>query len=95
MRVIALPNAHYPPAPDALALADAVIASPDELTPGARPRLTQAFPPNRSTIVMRELITNTGTGQLVELCGRLPVVVAEEATQRCGRGCCELGQVRL
>ena len=33
MRVIALPNAHYPPAPDALALADAVIASPDELTP--------------------------------------------------------------
>ena len=33
MRVIALPNAHYPPAPDALALADAVISSPDELTP--------------------------------------------------------------
>jgi len=33
MRVIALPNAHYPPAPDALVLADAVIASPDELTP--------------------------------------------------------------
>jgi HAD superfamily hydrolase (TIGR01509 family) len=33
MRVIALPNAHYPPAPDALALADAVVASPDELTP--------------------------------------------------------------
>ena len=31
MRVIALPNAHYPPAADALALADAVIASPDEL----------------------------------------------------------------
>ena len=33
MRVIALPNAHYPPATDALALADAVVASPVELTP--------------------------------------------------------------
>ena len=33
MRVIALPNSHYPPAPDALELARAVIASPDELTP--------------------------------------------------------------
>ncbi len=33
MRVLAIPNAHYPPAPDALALADAVLASPDELTP--------------------------------------------------------------
>jgi HAD superfamily hydrolase (TIGR01509 family) len=33
MRVLALPNAHYPPAPDALALADAVLSSPDELTP--------------------------------------------------------------
>ena len=33
MRVIVLPNAHYPPAPDALALARAVIAAPDELTP--------------------------------------------------------------
>ena len=33
MRVIALPNSHYPPAPDALALADAVVASPNELTP--------------------------------------------------------------
>jgi HAD superfamily hydrolase (TIGR01509 family) len=33
MRVIALPNAHYPPAPDALALAAAVVASPDRLTP--------------------------------------------------------------
>ena len=32
MRVIALPNTHYPPAADALALADAVIASPGELT---------------------------------------------------------------
>ena len=33
MRVIALPNAHYPPAPDALALADAVVGSTYELTP--------------------------------------------------------------
>ena len=33
MRVIALPNAHYPPAEDALALADAVVSSPAELTP--------------------------------------------------------------
>ena len=33
MRVLALPNVHYPPAPDALALADAVISSPVELTP--------------------------------------------------------------
>ena len=32
MRVLALPNAHYPPAADALALADAVVASPAELT---------------------------------------------------------------
>jgi HAD superfamily hydrolase (TIGR01509 family) len=33
MRVVAVPNAHYPPAEDALALADAVVASPHELTP--------------------------------------------------------------
>jgi HAD superfamily hydrolase (TIGR01509 family) len=33
MRVIALPNRHYPPAPDALALADAVAGSLDELSP--------------------------------------------------------------
>jgi HAD superfamily hydrolase (TIGR01509 family) len=32
MRVLALPNAHYPPAPDALALADVVLASPGDLT---------------------------------------------------------------
>ena len=32
-RVIAVPNAHYPPAADALALADAVVGSPAELTP--------------------------------------------------------------
>jgi hypothetical protein len=31
--VLALPNAHYPPAPDALALADLVLTSPAELTP--------------------------------------------------------------
>jgi HAD superfamily hydrolase (TIGR01509 family) len=33
MRVIALPNAHYPPALDVLALADVVITTPAELTP--------------------------------------------------------------
>jgi HAD superfamily hydrolase (TIGR01509 family) len=33
MRVLAVPNAHYPPADDALALADAVVESPHELTP--------------------------------------------------------------
>ena len=33
MRVVALPNAHYPPDPDALMLADVVLASLDELTP--------------------------------------------------------------
>lgn len=32
MRVIAFPNAHYPPAPDALALADAMLSSLDALT---------------------------------------------------------------
>ncbi len=32
MRVIAIPNRHYPPAPDALALADVVLGSLDELT---------------------------------------------------------------
>ena len=32
MRVVALPNAHYPPGADALALADVVLASLDELT---------------------------------------------------------------
>jgi len=33
MRVLALPNAHYPPADDALALADVVLGSLDELAP--------------------------------------------------------------
>jgi HAD superfamily hydrolase (TIGR01509 family) len=33
MRVLALPNSHYPPAPDALTLADVVVRSPRELTP--------------------------------------------------------------
>ncbi len=32
MRVIAVPNAHYPPPADALALADAVVGAPAELT---------------------------------------------------------------
>ena len=35
MRVLALPNAHYPPPAEVLALADAVLASPAELTPAA------------------------------------------------------------
>jgi HAD superfamily hydrolase (TIGR01509 family) len=35
MRVLAIPNEHYPPAEDALALADVVLASPAELTPEA------------------------------------------------------------
>ena len=34
MRVLAIPNAHYPPEQDALALADAVLSSPGELTAG-------------------------------------------------------------
>ena len=33
MRVLAIPNTRYPPAPDALALADVVLASLDELVP--------------------------------------------------------------
>jgi HAD superfamily hydrolase (TIGR01509 family) len=33
MRVIAIPNPHYPPSEDTLALADAVLKSLDELTP--------------------------------------------------------------
>ena len=33
MRVLALPNQHYPPAANVLALADAVVHSPSELTP--------------------------------------------------------------
>jgi hypothetical protein len=32
MRVLAVPNAHYPPAADALALADAVVVVPADLT---------------------------------------------------------------
>ena len=34
MRVIAIPNASYPPDPEALALADVVLESLDQLTPG-------------------------------------------------------------
>ena len=33
MRVIAIPNASYPPDPEALALADVTLASLDQLTP--------------------------------------------------------------
>jgi HAD superfamily hydrolase (TIGR01509 family) len=33
MRVVALPNEHYPPPPDALTLADVVLRSLDDLTP--------------------------------------------------------------
>lgn len=33
LRVLAIPNPHYPPAEDALALADVVLSSLDELTP--------------------------------------------------------------
>jgi HAD superfamily hydrolase (TIGR01509 family) len=33
MRVLVLPNAHYPPADDALGLADVVLSALDELTP--------------------------------------------------------------
>jgi len=32
MRVVAVPNAHYPPPPEVLALADAVVGAPAELT---------------------------------------------------------------
>ena len=35
MRVIAIPNAHYPPAAEALALADVVLERIDQLTPDA------------------------------------------------------------
>jgi HAD superfamily hydrolase (TIGR01509 family) len=35
LRVVAIPNAHYAPAPDALALADVVLGSLDELTVAA------------------------------------------------------------
>jgi hypothetical protein len=35
MRVVAIPNRHFPPDPDALALADVVLGSLAELTPAA------------------------------------------------------------
>jgi HAD superfamily hydrolase (TIGR01509 family) len=35
MRVVAIPNSHFPPDPDALALADVVLGSLAELTPAA------------------------------------------------------------
>ena len=33
MRVVAIPNPHFPPDPEAIALADAVLDTLDELTP--------------------------------------------------------------
>ena len=48
MRVLALPNAHYAPAPDALRLADVVLASPAEAHAGGHSRLTVRF--RRSTL---------------------------------------------
>jgi HAD superfamily hydrolase (TIGR01509 family) len=42
MHVLALPNPHYPPAPEALALADAVLRSPEELTPELLDALARA-----------------------------------------------------
>jgi hypothetical protein len=35
MRVVAIPNAHYPPPPEALELADVVLGSVGELGPEA------------------------------------------------------------
>jgi HAD superfamily hydrolase (TIGR01509 family) len=35
MRVIAIPNAHYPPPPEAIAIADVVLERIDQLTPAA------------------------------------------------------------
>jgi hypothetical protein len=35
MRVVAIPNPHYPPPSDAVALADVVLGSIDELSPDA------------------------------------------------------------
>ena len=49
MRVIAIPNATYPPDEEALAEADVVLASLDELTPGCRRiSLSDAAPPRRA-----------------------------------------------
>ena len=52
MRVLALPNAHYPPPADALALADAVIASPGRADAGARPRLAAGGVQDRDDLVV-------------------------------------------
>jgi HAD superfamily hydrolase (TIGR01509 family) len=34
MAVVAVPNPHFPPGPDALALADAIVPTPGDVTPG-------------------------------------------------------------
>jgi HAD superfamily hydrolase (TIGR01509 family) len=39
MRVVAIPNAHFPPDDESLSLADAVLSSLDELSPGVIDRL--------------------------------------------------------
>jgi HAD superfamily hydrolase (TIGR01509 family) len=39
MRVVAIPNAHFPPDEESLGLADAVLSSLDELSPGVLDRL--------------------------------------------------------
>ncbi len=41
MTVIAVPNEHYPPADDALELADLTLGSTSELTPEAVERVAQ------------------------------------------------------
>ena len=74
MRVIALPNAHYPPAPDALALANVVLTSLAELTPELSPSADSRRTRRRTiTCVMRERVDYEHRyRQLVE---RLPAIV--------------------
>ena len=43
MRVVAIPNAHFPPGEDALAEADVVLDSLDELTPEAVERAVGSY----------------------------------------------------
>ena len=42
MAVIAVPNPHYPPAPDALALAAATVMTPGEVTPALVERVADS-----------------------------------------------------
>ena len=42
MAVIAVPNPHYPPAPDALALAEATVMTPGEVTPALVERVADS-----------------------------------------------------